>query len=493
MERYLRLTKSSDGSDDRPLALARDGAHGPVVHAVSRAAETAGVQIGARVVDMQALCPTLLVVDADVDGDLQALGRLAFWARRWCPWSALDGEDGLVLDTTGSDHLFGREVGLLADIIARLAAQGLTAEVAIAPTWGSAWGFARFRPGTICPPDRLRADFSALPINALRLDEATLGVLRRLGLKSVGAVMDIPRLSLTRRFARAQIWANPLMRLDQAMGRAPEPISSVAEPARLRAAARLAEPVIDPGPHLPDLAASLCILLEREGRGARRLRLLAYRTDGEVAELWANTSTASRSTDHLVWLLSDKLEALNPGFGFDLLVLEAVVSEPIQTDQTQLGGQDTQAEVSALIDRLSARLGARAVTRPVLRESHIPERAEAWVTALAPPPDDADAPPSTTPRPTRVLDRPEEIRVLYAVPEGPPAQFIWRRQTHKVMRYEGPERIAPEWWHDTPGTRLRDYYRIETNSWQRFWIYREGVIGDGRGDVPRWFLHGFFI
>jgi protein ImuB len=84
------------------------------------------------------------------------------------------------------------------------------------------------------------------------------------------------------------------------------------------------------------------------------------------------------------------------------------------------------------------------------------------------------------------------VRVVYAVPEGPPAQFIWRRQTHKVARYAGPERIAPEWWKDRPGTRLRDYFKVEDQTGKRLWLYREGLHEDGRGGDPRWFVHGVF-
>ncbi|NIL95746.1 MAG: DNA polymerase Y family protein, partial [Planctomycetales bacterium] len=63
---------------------------------------------------------------------------------------------------------------------------------------------------------------------------------------------------------------------------------------------------------------------------------------------------------------------------------------------------------------------------------------------------------------------------------------------HRVARYAGPERIAPEWWRDRPGTRLRDYFRIEDQSGRRYWLYREGLPDDGRGGAPRWFLHGVF-
>ena len=63
---------------------------------------------------------------------------------------------------------------------------------------------------------------------------------------------------------------------------------------------------------------------------------------------------------------------------------------------------------------------------------------------------------------------------------------------HRVGRFDGPERIAPEWWADKPGTRLRDYYKVEDQHGLRLWIYREGVLGDLRGAEPRWFLHGLF-
>jgi protein ImuB len=49
-------------------------------------------------------------------------------------------------------------------------------------------------------------------------------------------------------------------------------------------------------------------------------------------------------------------------------------------------------------------------------------------------------------RPPLLLARPEPIGVVAEVPEGPPLRFTWRRREHRVVRAEGPERIAPEWW-----------------------------------------------
>ncbi len=203
------------------------------------------------------------------------------------------------------------------------------------------------------------------------------------------------------------------------------------------------------------------------------------------------TSAPSREAGHLRRLFDDKLDRINPGFGFDLITLEAGAVEKLDVVQTRLDGDaDDDLELSRLIDRLTARFGARSVARPVLRASHVPERAEGRGSAIADV--QTERPEIAKERPIRLLDHPEEVRVLYAVPEGPPVQFIWRRQTHRITRYAGPERIAPEWWHDRPGTRLRDYFKVEDDRGRRFWLYREGLHDDGRGGDPRWFVHGMF-
>ena len=80
--------------------------------------------------------------------------------------------------------------------------------------------------------------------------------------------------------------------------------------------------------------------------------------------------------------------------------------------------------------------------------------------------------------------------MVHAVPDGPPARFRWRYRLHDVARSAGPERIAPEWWREKSSARLRDYYHVEDSEGRRYWLYREGVAGDGRGEDTRWFVHG---
>ena len=511
MERWYKvMTWQGDAPpDDLPVVLATEGPHGPVIHATNRAARLAGVQTGVRVVDMRALCPDLRVEYADMRGDQATLEKLVFWARRWCPWTAQDGE-GLLLDITGAQHLWGGEVAMLAEIEGQLSLAGYSARLAVAPTPGAAWALARY--GVVRQVCHDLADLRPLPMAALRLEGETLLLLHRLGLKTIGALADIPRLSLTRRFSRTTPAAHPLLRLAQAMGRLTEPLSCPGEPADFRSMVRLSEPIFDPTHFLPALVQELCNLLAARDKGCRRLRLTLYRTDGDWFSEGVATSTATRDTRHLCKLFEGKLEQIEPGFGFDLITLEALAVEPLVPAQVLLeGGEDATLALAQLIDRLSARFGARSIMRPAPQESHIPERAQTRGDVLTAPPaittpasvaplriagQPAVVPPrpNTPPpdRPIRLLDPAEEIRVLYAVPEGPPAQFVWRRQTHRVTRYEGPERVAPEWWHDRPGTRLRDYFKVEDEAGRRFWLYREGVHEDGRGGEPRWLLHGIF-
>jgi len=242
---------------------------------------------------------------------------------------------------------------------------------------------------------------------------------------------------------------------------------------------------------LKRLVPELARQLEERKLGVRRLHLAGYRVDGSLAGTGVATAIPSRDPAHLHRLLKDKAAALDPGFGFDAFALTASWCEPLGAAQESLAEEpDGAGEVAKLVDRLSVKLGAEAVRRPLAVDSHMPERANGWIAAVSSL--DCIAPLPMTARPQRLLDRPEAIAVVYATPEGLPRRFVWRRGVHDIARVEGPERIAPEWWRERSSARLRDYYRVEDGQGRRYWIYREGVIGDGRGGTPEWYLHGLF-
>jgi protein ImuB len=361
---------------------------------------------------------------------------------------------------------------------------------------------------------------------ALRLEPDTVRTLERLGLKTIGAVAAMPRLALARRFRGAD---NVVDALDRMLGRKDEPLTAAPDDPPPCATLRLEEPATHSEAAAQALERLIPKLVRQLGRrhlGARRLTLTGFRVDGSVGQASVTTTIASREPKHLQRLLADKAAALDPEFGFDAFALTADWTESLGAAQESLVEEPSgERDIARLVDRLSVKLGPRVVRRPQAEESHLPERASGWVSAVSsslppkavgrgtiprrgdgggvrdisasyPSTSSAGSPPHAAAwggtRPQRLLDRPESIAVIYATPEGVPRRFVWRRAVHDIARVEGPERIAPEWWRSPSSARLRDYYRVEDGEGRRYWIYREGLIGDGRGGAPNWFIHGLF-
>lgn len=481
-----RWARSSDDAPDSPVVLTIEGPYGPIIHAVTDAAAKRGARAGARLTDARALDPALVAVAADPEGDAALVQRLATWAGRWSPLVEVD-SDSLKLDVTGVAHLFGNEQALSHDMQRRFAGIGLTARIAIGPTSAAAWALAHQDPG-ICR-DNVKERLAPLHVSALRVNANIVRTLERLGLKTIGALLDVPRLALVRRFRGAE---DVVDALDRAIGRKPEPLTSAPIDLPPRALLKLEEPATyseAAGQALEQLVPALVDQLQKRRLGTRRLSLIGYRVDGSVAIASVATAIPSREPCHLHRLLVEKTTSLDPEFGFDAFALIADRTEDLDAAQESLVAEPSDArELARLVDRLTVKLGPKRVRRPRHCESHLPERASGWEPAihLHPPSGRGEN------RPQRLLDRPEAIDVIYATPEGMPRRFVWRRRVHDIARVEGPERIAPEWWRQSSSARLRDYYRVEDEAGCRYWIYREGLIGDGRGGVPSWFVHGLF-
>jgi len=489
----------------QPFALASEGSNGIMIDAVSTMARKAGAKPGQRLTDARAICPTLAIHFSDPAGDTQRLVQLGLWAQRWSPWTAVDGRDALLLDSTGAAHLFGGETAMLRDMHRALTQQGFTSRIAIAPTIGGAWALAHFGASAsmVVTQQDLAPELAPLPIEALRIESDTALLLRRLGLNTIGSLADIPTQALARRFRkyRREI-ANPLKRLQQAYGQSEEVVEPLVPCPLYRAVKRVSEPVRYTAilqPILRDLATQLCHKLEASQCGLRRTCFQAFRVDGHIARLEVETAAPARSVQHIVRLFAERMEKLEAGFGFDAFALTALWHEPMQAIQKDLEEDEDQQGIPLpyLLDRLRVRLGSHNVGVLAAHPSHIPERAVIQsgnaLTLSAERIADLGAEHITDlNRPLKLLEWPEVISVVYATPDGPPRRFRWRQQLHDVVQHQGPERIAPEWWRERSDVRLRDYYRVEDDAGRRFWIYRNGVVDDGRGAPPRWFLHGLF-
>lgn len=509
---------------DKALAVTVETGNRIVISAVTQTAETAGVAPGMTLADARAVLPDLVTLSSDARADAAMMERLARWCGAYTPWVSLEGMDGLWLDVTGCAHLRGGERALLDDLLERLSGYGFSVRGALADTPGAAWALARCgEDRTVVPPGKTREALASLPVAALRLDSETLSKLSRLGLRRVGDLYALPRISLANRFRQEVV-----QRLDQALGRAAEPIAPRAHERPYRERIAFPEPLVqasDIAEALKLLLQRLCIRLRQERYGCRRLEFQCHRVDGDTQRLEIGTARPMRDPKQLARLFAEHLGQLDPAFGFEALVLTANGVEPLGAVQEVIAvgdaGDDGMAgEVSVdtadesgtshLIDRLGNRLGFERVLKLQRVASYLPERAFRALPASdtaasdaaacdAPSAQEGEAGPEVKNRPLRpirLLQRPEQVETLSLLPPGepgmPPAVFLWRRVRHRVQAAEGPERLTPEWWRGDPGWRggARDYWRVEDEDGGRFWLYREGPLRPGV--TVTWFLHGLF-
>jgi len=467
--------------------------------AVDQAARSLGLEQGMALADARARVPMLETAEHDEAADRAWLEQLADGCIHYTPLVALDPPHGLILDVSGCAHLFGGERGLAAHVEARMAALRMTARLAFGDTPRAAHALARYQ--ALAARDEAAA-IRKLPVAALELDpEATQGLLRA-GLKSVGELAKRPMAGIAARFGAQAVTA-----LRELLGEASRPIEPRIPATPILAERRFAEPVARTEyaiAVLGELVAEAAWQLEQRHEGGRRFEACFFRSDGLVRPLMIETSRPTRDPALVIRLMNERIDSLNdpidPGFGFDLIRLSVPVTEPLAVTQLKLeGGAAKEAEVAALIDRLSARLGRARVCRLVAQDTHIPEQMQLALPFVEAAPPAAGWPASTPGepplRPLHLFDPPQPIEVMASVPDGPPHRFRWRRKFHEVRRFEGPERIASEWWRRKDGAvdkagLTRDYYRVEDARGRRFWVFRHGLFDEKPN--PKWYLHGLF-
>jgi protein ImuB len=476
-----------------PLILAGRDRTRRIVTALDANAERLGLRVGMPVAKAQALVPDLVIRDSDPHADAEGVEKLALWAlQRISPIVMADAPDGLVIDTTGADHLHGGEAAMLVTLVERFAASGVEARAAVADTWGAAHAAARFlsRPTLVVPPGGAEPALRPLPIAALRLDAEIVASLRTLGFERIGDLMDQPRAPLALRFG-PQIGR----RLDQALGRAAEPIEPFRETTIIEVRRVFAEPIGAAetiARYIGRLVEALCVELEGRGLGARRLDLIFHRVDNTRQAIRVGTAQPVRDTKRLTRLLCDKIETIDPGFGIEIMDLAAVMAEPLETRQTVSSlVEESDPDISGLIDVLANRVGERRLCRFTPVASDVPERSVASIPPLAP--ETGATWRGDWPRPPRLLARPEPVETMALLPDNPPVWFTWRGVRRRVRRADGPERIRGEWWkRDAELAAVRDYYRVEDDAGERYWLFRSGDGEHPESGSQRWFVHGIF-
>ncbi len=490
---------------------------------------------GITLTEARALCPGLAHDDYQPDKDLKSLESLARWMARFSPAVAVEPPDALMLNVTGSERLFR---GM--DRLARLASEALTRlnlghGIAIAPTPGAAWALASFGRGGVFSPEQIPDVLAPLPVEALRLESGLADAFGALGVETVGQLMRLPRESLPARFG-----ASVLTRLDQALGRSPEPLVPVGHSDPIVAGFDFDGMAVDSLETIwlvfQRLLAEVLAELRRRGCGARKL--LADYLLPRAAPV-RKTILLSRPTcdaSSLFNLLRCATETVKQGDGFAGLRLSVPLFERLTQEQLHLLDHETQAaenEMGHLIERLRVRLGEGAVLFPKLVESHLPEKAFRYAEAegesgesgvgrglISSPGTPAfgseaqarrgegkgggflclagsqeevvgsvgggSAHNHSAPRPLHLLPTPVEV-LCTALPsgefEGIPVSFTYGATVFQVARAAGPERISGIWWEGRRKTR--DYFDVEDTTGRRFWVFQVA-------ETRKWYLHGMF-
>jgi len=494
-----RLGLRSNSARDAIL-LVRVRAGQQIVAGVDAVACAHGAREGQSLAQARTLLAGLTVHTPPHDAAADALALTAFarWiTKRWSPIVSIDPPDGVLLDISGCEHLFGGETDLIASLEKSVRALGFTPRTGIASTVGTAWALARFAEGEDCiaPPGHERRSLSHLPIAALRVDADVTEGLAEVGIDRIGQLFDLPRHTLPIRYG-----PDLLRRLDQALGLIPELVGRTSEAITIHASRELTGGTTRLGAIervVQMLLAQIATTLGTHESGLRRLDATFERMNADAQRMTIQVSRPTRDAKHLWSLLRPKVERLHMGFGVERITLAVGGIARLVHRQVSLAGERDNVwkhdgEFAAMLDTMASRLGRTNVLRAELVQSHRPERAFRLL-----PIDDVQSvskAPDTCPvgpRPSRLFDPPRPAHTIALSPDGPVQRLRWsthhthhekgHEHDHAIIASVGPERVGPEWWKEREPTR--DYYRVQDENGRWLWLFREA-------GTSRWFVHG---
>lgn len=380
------------------------------------------------------------------------------WLGRFTPRVSLEPPQAVLAELQGSLRLFDGAASLVAQIRAGIAALGFEGSLALAHTaraaaWRAAGGGRKL---------------AELPVAVTGLDAGALELLAGLGVATLGALMQLPREGVARRFGQSLVED-----IDRALGKLPEPRRWFSPPPRfdarleLPAQASEAESVLFAARRL---LAQLEGFLAARHAGVRGFALVLEHADAAPARIEVGLAAPAREAAHFTVLLRERLGRTGLAAPVEAIRLRAKDLAPLAGASNALFG-DVPAggeQWARLVERLEARLGSGAVHGLALRSEHRPELA--WRVVGANPPPGLRPPSLAGGKAARVGPRP-----LWLV--EPPRRLA----ENAVALLAGPERIESGWWDG--GEVRRDYFIAQAQDGSLVWVYRQA---DG------WFLHGIF-
>jgi protein ImuB len=482
------LSKKNAGLKELAFVTASKQRGRMIVTAANNYAVKNGIYPGMTLADARAISPGLEMIEDEEGIENKLLHAIATWCIRFTPITAVDGKDGIMLESTGCYHLWGNELNYLREIKKRFTGLGYQVKLSMAPTIAAAWAMARFaKDGSILSADTLVTNIEALPAAALRLESTIIEKLNVSGLYRIGLFARLPAPTLRRRFGEVLIH-----RLDQIFGRADEWLQPISPVEEYTERLPCLEPVFTATAieiAIARMIEGLCKRLKEENKGLRNATLKCYRVDHKIIEINIGTSSPSSNENHLNKLFQLKIDSIAPGFGIELFTLTAGKVQELKIGQHVLWNI-SHAKIDQhffeLVDRIKLKIPGIQIHRFQPQEHYWPERTFKESPEINKPIEAAWT--YTRPRPTQLLAAPAMVIVTAPVPDYPPMSFRYKGKLHKIVKADGPERIEPEWW--ISEGQHRDYYYVEDEEGKRYWLFRSGHYNADKN--YQWFLHGFF-
>ncbi len=472
---------------DQPFALVAKEHNKQIIITLSYAAKKSGLHAGMSLADSRILVNDLQAFPYTAQRQQELLKSMGEWLIRYTPHVALDSPDGIVLEVSGCTHLWESETLYLQEIKERLKRAGYHVAMTIADTIAAGWAITHYGKNQVVKEGEQMQAILALPPVALRLEESLLQRLAKLGFYTIDSFIRIAPSTLRRRFGDALN-----IRIGQILGHRREAFLAISEPQPYQERLQCLSPIqtakgIEIA--IQNLLDTLCLRLQKEDLGIRNAQLKCYRLDGKLQQISIGTNQPSIYIPHLFKLFELKIKQIEPDLGIELFIMEAITVETLSKQQEALWSAEEKAnltEVGELLDRIGIKAGKNAIMRYLPQDRHWPENSVKAVNDLQQLPEIEW--PTHKPRPTSLLNQPALIKVSAPIPDYPPMTFIYQGKMHRIVKADGPERIEREWWLDSG--EHRDYYYVEDENGQRYWLFRLGHYNTALND--KWFIHGFF-
>lgn len=470
-------------------------------------------------------------VAAELQNQISPLVAIESLGKRLRAGQVMQEPDTLFCDLSGVTHLFDNEAGILEATHRCLGEFGLVGKLAIADNAAAAWAQAHYNTANDFVSIRGIDDLQSLSVNALRIESEIKYTLDRLGIQTIGALLKLPRSGLARRLGDGLV-----QRIAEVLGEIEVPLEAYHAQQHFHSNHDLEYPTDDleiVADRVSGLTEAIVAQLQKSQRGALRIACRLDLVDRPPITTVIGLFAPTLDPKHLCCLINSSIESRKVPGPIAKIALSVVQSGPLRTQQKSLfadglfadgsfameNGSVSEQSLARLVDALSGRLGRDAVLGIRLADNPLPEQAYRTYSltdhrtrkalrrlpskqrkpvvkgrstdhrfnrdAVFRPPGRYDA----RRRPMKLLRKP--VRLTVVSDQASHATDADQRlpcfqvdgRVIKVNYYWGPERIETGWW-DGPSVR-RDYYRIETDGGNLWWVFRD-LRGGG------WFLHGRF-